>query len=329
MTSVATAANPRRGPMWLLPVVWVVLTVALILAVRALPWQRALEQVRHVAPVWVITAIIAYLLPIPLWALEWRLLAPRTVRVAYSKMFEVVAVMAAVLNSIPFFAGETAGVGMLIGRAGLSRGAALSVLALDQLLSGVVKLVVLGTAALLVPLPVWLRSGILALVIGVAVLLAVLVPLAHRGPTIRTRLLVRPSPLHRLAALFASLGEHLDALRETHRVGKVVLLGLAKKAAELLAILAIQRAFGLEPSLAAATLVLAALAIATLMPVAPANIGVYEAVVFAAYRYMGVPAETALGLAVVQHICFLIPTLGTGYVTMTLRQLLPRSSRAA
>ena len=114
---------------------------------------------------WVITAIIAYLLPIPLWALEWRLLAPRTARVAYSKMFEVVAVMAAVLNSIPFFAGETAGVGMLIGRAGLSRGAALSVLALDQLLSGVVKLVVLGTAALLVPLPVWLRSGILALVI--------------------------------------------------------------------------------------------------------------------------------------------------------------------
>ena len=81
--------------------------------------------------------------------------------------------------------------------------------------------------------------------------------------------------------------------------------------------------------MAAATLVLAALAIATLMPVAPANIGVYEAVVFAAYRYMGVPAETALGLAVVQHICFLIPTLGTGYVTMTLRQLLPRSSRAA
>jgi len=163
----------------------------------------------------------------------------------------------------------------------------------------------------------------------VATLLAVLVPLAHRGPTIRARLMVRPSPMRRLAALLASWGEHLDAIRETHRVWKVTLLGLAKKSGELLAILAVQRAFGIEPSLAAAALVLAALAIATMMPVAPANLGVYEAVVFAAYRYMGVPADTALGLAIMQHMCFLLPTLGTGYVTVTLRQLLPRSWRAA
>ena len=61
----------------------------------------------------------------------------------------------------------------------------------------------------------------------------------------------------------------------------------------------------------------------------PANVGVYEATVFAVYRYLGVPADAALAMAAVQHICFLIPTLGTGYVTMTLRQLLPRSSRAA
>lgn len=298
-------------------------------AVRALPWQRALEQARHASPLWLFAAILAFLIPIPLWALEWRLLAPRAARVAYSSMFEVVSITAAVLNSVPFFAGETTGVAMLIGRAGLSRGAALSVLAMDQLLTGVVKLVVLGAAALLVPLPVWVRSGILALVIGVAALLGVLVPLAHRGATIRTRLLVRPSPMRSFAALLSSWGEHLDALRETHRVGNVALLGLAKKSAELLAILAVQRAFGLEVSLAAAVLVLASLAIATMLPVAPANIGVYEAVVLAAYRYMGVSIEMALGLAVVQHVCFVIPTLGAGYLTMTWRQLPRRSSRAA
>src|SRR5205814_7138772 len=123
-----------------------------------------LEHARHANPLWLVAAILSFLVPIPLWALEWRLLAPRAARVAYSKMFEVVSVMAAVLNSIPFFAGETTGVAMLIGRAGLTRGAALSVLAMDQLLSGVVKLVVLGAAALLVPLPAWLRSGIFALV---------------------------------------------------------------------------------------------------------------------------------------------------------------------
>jgi uncharacterized membrane protein YbhN (UPF0104 family) len=127
-----------------------------------------------------------------------------------------------------------------------------------------------------------------------------------------------------LAARLASWGQHLDAIRETHRVWRVSLVALARKVVELLGIVAVQVAFGLEPSPAAAVLVLAALAIATMMPVAPANIGVYEAAVFAAYRYMGVPADTALGLAVVQHLCFLLPTLATGYLTLTLRQVLPR-----
>jgi uncharacterized protein (TIRG00374 family) len=324
---VSTAATPngvRRPPLWLLPALWAVLTIALFFAIRALPWRRALDQARHIQPVWLAAAVIANLIPLPIWALEWRLLAPGTLRIAYARTFEVVSVMAAVLNSVPLFAGEASGVAMLIGRAGLSRGAALSVLAMDQLLGGLVKIVVLAAAAILVPLPVWLRAGIFVLLLGVAAMLAVFVPLAHRWDAIRARMLQRPSKLRGVIAHLASWGEHLDAIRETHRVWKVSLLALAKKSVELLGILAVQMAFGLEPSLVAAVLVLAALAIATMMPVAPANVGVYEAMVFAAYRYVGVPVETALGLAVVQHLCFLLPMLATGYLTLTLRQLLPR-----
>jgi uncharacterized protein (TIRG00374 family) len=322
--STAAPTGTRRAPIWLLPVLWIVLTVALILAARTLPWRSAIDQARRVQPGWLLAAVFANVVPLPVWALEWRLLVPGATRVAFARLFEVVSVMAAVLNSVPFFAGEASGVAMLIGRAGLSRGAALSVLAMDQLLGGLVKIVVLATAAWLVPLPAWLRAGIVALLLGVGAMLAVFVPLAHRWSAIRDRLLAQPSRLRRLLARLASWGQHLDAIRETHRVWKVSLLALARKSVELLGILAVQMAFGLEPSLAAAVLVLAALAIATMMPVAPANIGVYEAMVFAAYRYMGVPADTALGLAVVQHLCFLLPMLATGYLTLTLRQLLPR-----
>ena len=329
MSTAATPNGVRRTPAWLLPAVWAVLTIALVFAVRAMPWHRALDQARHIEPLWLAAAIVANLIPLPIWALEWRLLAPGTIRHAYARMFEVVSVMAAVLNSVPFFAGEASGVAMLIGRVGVSRGAALSVLAMDQLLGGLVKIVVLAAAAILVPLPTWLRAGIFVLVLGVVAMLAVFVPLAHGWDAIRIRMLLRPSKFRRVVARLASWGEHLDAIRETHRVWKVSLLALAKKSVELLGILAVQMAFGLEPSLASAVLVLAALAIATMMPVAPANVGVYEAMVFAAYRYVGVPVETALGLAVVQHVCFLLPMLGTGYLTLTLRQLRPRPPRAS
>lgn len=322
-TPTATGAL-RRPATWLLPALWIALTVALVFAVRGLPWRSAAEQAGRIGAAWPLVAVAAYLVVLPLWALEWRLLTPGAIRVAYASMFEVIAVMAAVLNSVPFFAGEASGVAMLIGRTGLSRGAALSVLAMDQLLGGLVKIVVLGTAALLVPLPIWLRAGILSLLLGVTLMLCVFVPLAHRWASMRDRLLERPSRVRRLAARLASWGQHLDAIRETHRVWRVSLVALSRKVVELLGIVAVQVAFGLEPSPAAAVLVLAVLAIATMLPVAPANIGVYEAAVFAAYRYMGVPADTALGLAVVQHLCFLLPTLATGYLTLTLRQVLPR-----
>ena len=49
-------------------------------------------------------------------------------------MFEVVSVTGAVLNTVPFFAGEATAVGLLVARAGLSAGATGSLLAMDQLL---------------------------------------------------------------------------------------------------------------------------------------------------------------------------------------------------
>lgn len=304
-------------------VVWVALTSALIVVTRTLPWRSAWEQISEVRAVWLWAAVAANVAILVVWSAEWRLLAPAALRVPYVRVFEVVTAMAAVLNSVPFFAGEATGVALLVERAGLSRGAALSVLAMDQLLSGLSKLMVLGVAALAVPLPSWLRTGILALVVGVAALLGVLTSMAHGWERMHARLIAEPTRLKRLMARVVALGAHLEAMRESGRTWRIVGLGIAKKTAELLAILAVQAAFGLTPSFATGILVLASLCVATIAPIAPANVGVYEAAVFAAYRYMGVAPETALGLALVQHMCFLLPMLTTGYVTLTLRQLVP------
>ena len=325
MSVALVPARPRAVARWLPVVLWLALTLGLWLAARALPWRDAMAQLARVTWWWGALAVLANLVPLAVWAQEWRILTPVFPRVAYRRMFEVVTVMAAVLNSIPFFAGEASGVALLIARAGVSRGAALSVLAVDQLLGGVAKIVILGGAAMLVPLPSWLRAGILVLVVGVVALLVLLVPLAHRWESMRARLLDAPGMARRLIADLVTWGRHLEALRETRRLGAVAALVLGKKLVELLGILAVQAAFGLEPSLASAVLVLATLAIATMLPVAPANLGVYEAAVYAAYRYVGVSPEFAIGLAIVQHLCFLIPTLGTGYLMLTLRQVLPRA----
>jgi len=324
MTSVpVTDAGARLLRKWAPPAIWAVLTVALVIGARNLPWGLALQQTTRVELRWLLAATLANLAILPMWAAEWRLLIPGMARLAYARMFEVVAVTGAVLNSIPFFAGEASGVALLIARGGLSRGAALSVLAMDQLLVGFAKVSVLAATALIAPIPDWLRAGILSLVVAVAAMVAVLLTLAHRWIDIRDRLLARPSKTRRAAARLAGWGVHFDALRDGRRAWRVAMLALGKKGAELLAIVAIQMAFGMEPSIAVGLFVLSALAITTLLPVAPANVGVYEATVFAAYTYVGVSADVALGLAIVQHLCFLLPALVTGYLTITMRQLKP------
>ncbi|MGH7636195.1 MAG: lysylphosphatidylglycerol synthase transmembrane domain-containing protein [Gemmatimonadaceae bacterium] len=320
--SALEPSRPRRS--WLAWALWLALSAALLVAIRHLAWEETFRRLSDVRLPWIAAAVAANFAILPMWALEWGLLVPTAFRVAYARMFEIVSITASVLNSIPFFAGEASAVGLLIARADLSRSAAASVLALDQLLVAFAKLVVLALAASLVPLPGWLRTGVFSLALGFIILLVILLVLAHFWTQAHELLSRRTGRVPTLLALATTWGRHLDALREKRRAVAAIALALLKKGAEISAVVAIQLAFGIEPSVAAAVLVVACLAITTLIPIAPANLGVYEATVFAAYRYMDVPADAALGMALLQHVCFLIPSIATGYTMATLAQLKKR-----
>jgi len=82
---------------------------------------------------------------------------------------------------------------------------------------------------------------------------------------------------------------------------------------ETLAMICIQRAFGIDLPFTSAVLVLAALNLATLVPVVPGNLGVYEGAVVLIYTRLGVSAEQAVGVAVVQHACFFAALALPGY----------------
>ncbi len=302
---------------------WLLLTAALYLAGRDLPWGDAFAALSGVSPAFVAVAVTLNFAILPLWMMEWMLLKPRASSVTHRRMFEIVTVTASVHNAVPFLAGEAAAIGLLI-NAGVQRGAALSVLAMDQLLVGIAKLLVLLFAALTAPIPTWLKAGVLSLVAGVAVLFLVLLLLAHFGPVISAQLRETRSRGRDLMARLTGLGAHLVALREPWIASRVVALAIAKKLLELGAIVVIQMALGQDASVAAATLVLAALAVTTSLPVSPANLGVYEATVYASYRYLGVDSDTALAIAIVQHLAFLLPMIATGYITLTLRSFTRR-----
>jgi len=292
------------------------LLAAFVVALRRIDPARALDALAAVRGEWIAAAALCYLLILPLWAWQWHLLAPRGPSQTFSAMLRVVVTTSGVLNTTPLLVGEATGVVLLVTIAGLERTAAVSVLAMDQLLVGVAKLAVLATAALIAPLPDWMARATLGLIIVVAVLAALLLLVASRG--LWRSAPPSEAPTHagslrdRLARAVEALPAALAPLRSVPRGGGALVLALVKKAVEVGAMFCMQRAFGLELPVGAAILALGMLNLSTLLPIVPGNVGVYEGAVVLAYSRYGVPAEQAVGLAAVQHLCYLLALAAPG-----------------
>jgi hypothetical protein len=276
---------------------WLLATLLIVLCARTIDWPRAMTVIAGANPVWLIPALALNTAVLVCWAKFWQMLVPRgEPRVAFPRMFEISSTASSLMNTVPFGGGHAAAVALLNRRAGLGMRGALAVLALDQLGEGLAKALLFLIVAVLVPLPTWMHAGVMTACAAVSIWLVTLLVLSRR-----TRELQLLHDIRRSFAAFACVA--------------------ATKAAELLAIVAVQQAFGITVHPGGTLLVLAAVILATMVPVAPGNLGTYEAAVFLIYRYLGIPAEQALSLAIVQHVAFMLPAVGVGYLFVSANTL--------
>ena len=298
--SVMTATHRRLA--WL--GAWLIASSLLVVCARTIDWTRALEVVSAAHGEWLGAAVLLNGAILVCWAAFWRVLLPSSEPpVGYRRMFEIVATASSLMNTVPFGGGHASSVVLLSRRGGTTKRGALSVIALDQLGEGLTKVSIFLLVALLVPLPVWMRAGVTTASLGVAAWFVTLM----------------------VASRWA---RELDILRQWTRSAAALGCVVAMKLAEALAIVAVQHAFGVNISGSGTLLVLAAVILGTMLPVSPGNLGVYEASAYVAYRYLGLPPEQALTLAVVQHACFMLPSAGLGYLFISAHTL-ARSAMAS
>jgi uncharacterized membrane protein YbhN (UPF0104 family) len=299
-----TFSRPRRwAPLVVLPL----LAMALYLAARRLDLARVLVELRSVRAGWLVLAVAAYAMVLPLWALQWRLIAPRVPNNRFREMLATVAMSASLHNTTLAFVGEGSAVLLLATRIGLDRTSAVSVLAMDQMIVGIAKVALLSTAAAMVTLPTWMARGAetLAVVLGIVIALALVV--------LRNRERLHARLPERAGAMMTKAALAVQPLRSPHITLSVLLLALAKNGMEIVALLCVQHAFGVQLPLASAVLALAALNLATIIPVVPGNVAVFEGAIILAYAHFGVNAERALGMALVQHACYFVALALPGY----------------
>lgn len=304
-----------------------VLAALAVIAARRMSLSRVMTELAVAHTGWIALAAACFVAILPLWALQWRVLAPPLPRSSAATMLGVVAMTSTVLNTAPLLAGEAAGVYFLVAEAGLSRAAAVSVLAMDQLFVGVAKLFVLAGAAATTTLPSWMAHAAQGLAGAVALLVLVVTLAAWQASRLRMSAMGRALPAPAARAIASAAGA-LAPVRSLARSGTALGLALAKKLAEALAILCVQRAFEVTLPPESALLILAAVNLATLLPLVPGNLGVYEAAVVLAYSYLGVAPERALGVALAQHACYFVALALPGYRWLARRVTAGRSPAA-
>lgn len=311
--------NTRR---WLWVVGWVLAAALIYALARGIDYASLSAALARADRRLLGLAIVIYAALQPIGALQWRALMPRSAAIRGPRLLTLFSLTSLANNTTPSVVGHATGVALLAAEPGVGSAAALSVIALDQLAVGLSKVVVLLAALTVLDAPEWLRVGAASLLAVVFLLGVSMVVAARQSDRIRawgdahTGGRVVGAAL-RFAARWAG---HLDALREPRRLAAGVACALLARALEGAAIVAVQRALGLDHGLAGSLAVLAATSLATVIPFSPAGLGTYEAGVYGAYRYLGNTPEAALAVAVVQHACLLVPAVGIGYVTLTLRR---------
>jgi uncharacterized membrane protein YbhN (UPF0104 family) len=295
-------------------VAWLGATALLVFFVSRVDRAALREAAAVVDWKWIVVAILANALILVSWSALWWTVAPKGERPTFGVMFEINAMASALMNTMPLLGGHAAAVVLMVKRASMSRAAALSVLALDQLGEGLAKVSIFLAVAIAAPIPDWMRVGVAAVSIGVAALLVGMVVLAHSHQHIRPVVEGPLTYITRMRVLAATWAQRMETLRSVRQSIVALLFAIGTKVAEGAALLAVQHAFGVHLSVGSTALVLAAVILGSIIPIAPGNVGTYEAGAFVAYRHLGIDPAMATILAIASHACFMIPSVGIGYL---------------
>ncbi len=300
---------------------WLLLTALIVATIGRVDWTLAIAAIAKAKPLPLILAVLFNAMILVFATAQWLLFLPEGVSVARSKMFKIMAIMSTVANSGPAGGGAAVGVHLLARQEGVGHSVGLSVLLLDQLVEGLVKVAIVLLAIVVVPIGLEYKAVSATILIGVPTLFFVLTVIAHRRSALESISERTTGFLGWVLTKLNLVAANLEALRRPKKLSLTVVLGLLQKLVAALAITCILLAFGVVTPWWGILAVLVAVNLSTVVSVTPANLGVFEGAAFLVYTSLGISSDTAVALAIVQHAAYLIPLAGIGWIISSVRPL--------
>ncbi len=297
-------------------IVFVVVLPSLLLffCFRQFDFHHFWTEIQHAEWGWLLMAFLIPLLIPYLFAIQWRLFISDIRVVSVTCLFEIVSIWLMTINIVPFFGGHATAFFLLNKKGKISKIESLSVLTLDQISEGFSRLAVFAVVGLSVALPFWIKKGVQGVVFLVLIFYIILLVFAfHYRKLKKVELDETKGIMNKWMYHFSQWAHSLHVLRSLRKTLLAFLISLGIKGVDVLAILLVQHAFALSLPLWTPFLLIAALSLTTMLPIAPGQLGIFEATVFFVYQYLGIEGNLALILAVFHHIVHVIPFIILGY----------------
>ena len=298
----------------LLVLIWSIVAYFLYKFLKPVDFNRVLEEIQNANSKWLVVGFLFNFSILIIWTALWSILFPRNISVSFWRLFQINTFMSTSCNTLPFPGGHAFGLVLLARLAKVKHSVALSVLALDQMMEGIVKVVILALATSFSPLPEQMQKGFQFFILLILIFSISMFYAAHKIPEKILKEKASSTLFFKFKMFISQWAGHLEVLKDYRVFCLGLSLALVMMALQVFGIWAVQKSLGQVIPFWTTILVMAALNLATIFPLTPGNFGVYEATALLIYQYAGFSLEVSLSLAFLQHICFLVPIAGTGWL---------------
>ncbi len=315
---VTAERGPRRG---ILKVFAYLLAAAgLFWVLRLIEWKEFLNDLVFLDWRWVIPAVAFDILSYVVQAVRWNYVLKPLGAPAVLRSTQAIYVGLFTNEILPLRSGELVRAYMVSRWTGLRFSVVFSSVAVERLLDAIWLVAGFGIAALLVPLPPWVKNGIQ--VLGLVVLIGLVIVVAALAFGLRVTHALEHTRaggrgvvsvfLHWLDRLL----EGLQTIGHSGSLYRAVGASLVLLVTQILALWTMMWSYGLYQSFWVASAVLFILHLGTAIPNAPANIGSYQVSCVAGLVLFGVDKTTAAEFSLVMFVILTVPLLVIGAVAV-------------
>lgn len=306
----------RRRWAWRIGVGLVLALTLLALLLYNIDGRATVQALAQAKPLWVAAALFSVLLNGLAKTFRWRLLFPTSQPIPSRRQTLGILMAGQLVNSVLPFRGGDVFRAYFMGRdRGASTAATVGTIGAEKLIDLILLGLMVSILLPLIALPPSIHTNqaqMLALALAVGLVWLALIMALPRLESLLMALSRHFPFFGRWAELLRRLLSGLTALREWQRLPPLITWSLAVWATAILTNLLLFQALALPPSFLHAALVLVFIYGGITIPVAPGQLGVFEALTVVALSLVGIEGPMALAYALLLHAAVLFVPLLIG-----------------